>query len=254
LDSCDACRAELEDLRTFKGASAAYQHPEPPRRELERRKRRRGLTVAQTAAAATLFVAATSAVAFWWGWGRGKPLVSKISAAAPAVVAAAAPRAIAGTAPAAVAAAASAPHTASMAPAAGPQPHDTQLVKAAAPTTLGSPAVKTTFALLGPLGESVPDTRPEFHWEPLAGAIRYSVAIVDTGLHPVQRSHALRTTVWRPRRPLRRGQTYLWQVTATLRGGSRVVASEPLPSAALIRIQSADEVKASAAQNRQGSL
>jgi hypothetical protein len=40
----------------------------------------------------------------------------------------------------------------------------------------------------------------------------------------------------RPRRPLRRGQTYLWQVTATLRGGSTVVDSGPPSPEALLRI------------------
>jgi hypothetical protein len=85
----------------------------------------------------------------------------------------------------------------------------------------------TRFALLSPFGEAVSETRPQFSWQPLAGAAHYSVVIVDEGLHPVQRSHALRTTVWKPRRPLRRGHTYLWQVTATLRGGTKVVASEP---------------------------
>jgi hypothetical protein len=97
-----------------------------------------------------------------------------------------------------------------------------------------APPVNTRFALLGPFGEAVSETRPEFIWQPLAGAAHYSVVIVDEGLHPVQRSHALRTTVWRPRRPLRRGHTYLWQVTATLRGGTKVVASAP--SEARLRI------------------
>ncbi len=45
-----------------------------------------------------------------------------------------------------------------------------------------------------------------------------------------------RTTGWRPRRPLRRGQTYFWQVTATLRDGSKVVASASSPLPALLRI------------------
>src|SRR6185312_387728 len=95
------------------------------------------------------------------------------------------------------------------------------------PIVAGVPEGNTGFALLSPLGATISDTRPEFSWQPLPGAIRYSVAIVDARLHPVQRSPALRTTVWRPRRPLRRGRTYLWQVTATLRGGSKVVAATP---------------------------
>ena len=45
LDSCDACRAELEDLRVLKSELAGFQRSEPSRRELERRKRRRGLSL-----------------------------------------------------------------------------------------------------------------------------------------------------------------------------------------------------------------
>jgi len=104
------------------------------------------------------------------------------------------------------------------------------------PSHAGVPAANTGFALLGPFGEATSDTRPEFSWQPLPGAIRYSVAIVDAALHPVQHSGVLRKTVWRPKHPLRPGRTYLWQVTATLPGGSRVVASEPAPSEAVLRI------------------
>ena len=99
-----------------------------------------------------------------------------------------------------------------------------------------APAANTGFALLGPFGEATSDTRPEFSWQPLPGATHYSVAIVDAALHPVQHSGKLRKTVWRPKHPLRPGRTYLWQVTATLQGGSRVVASEPAPSEAVLRI------------------
>jgi len=121
------------------------------------------------------------------------------------------------------------------------QPRDTQLASAVAARpdqvkSTAAPKVNTDFALLGPFGDVVSATRPEFSWQPLAGAVRYSVTIVDTGLHPVQRSPRLRKTVWRPRRPLRRGHSYLWQVTATLRNGTKVVASQPSPSGTLLRI------------------
>jgi hypothetical protein len=104
------------------------------------------------------------------------------------------------------------------------------------PSNPGAPSANTSFALLGPFGEATSDTRPEFSWQPLPGAVRYSVAIVDAALHPVQHSGVLKKTVWRPKRPLHPGRTYLWQVTATLPGGSRVVASEPAPSEAVLRI------------------
>ena len=99
-----------------------------------------------------------------------------------------------------------------------------------------APVANTSFALLGPFGEATSDTRPEFSWQPLPGATHYSVAIVDSALHPVQHSGAVKKTVWRPKHPLHPGRTYLWQVTAILPGGSRVVASEPAPSEAVLRI------------------
>jgi len=99
----------------------------------------------------------------------------------------------------------------------------------------GQAAANTGFSLLGPFGEATSDTRPKFTWQPFPGAIGYSVAIVDPSLRPVQHSPALRATAWRPHRPLARGRTYLWQVTATLHGGTKVVASSPSPSEAFLR-------------------
>ena len=213
LDSCDACRAELEDIRTLKSELSGFSRSEPDRRPLERRKRRPGLTLLQAASVATIFVAAV-ATFFWWR--HESPRANKTSAA---VSVAQFPAAL---------------------PAAGKQTSDTRLANenpAPPGDVRPAPEAHTGFALLGPLGGTTSETRPEFSWQPLAGAIRYSVAIVDVGLHPVQHSPSLRTTVWRPRRPLRRGHTYLWQVTATLRGGLKVVASGP----AGMLTESADE-------------
>jgi hypothetical protein len=256
LESCEACRAELEDLRTFKSDLASFRRSEPDRRAPERGRRRGKFTLAQAATVTTIVVAAISAV-LWWE--RAKPQANKTPVAAIVT------------------------HSPAPAPTAAIQTRDTQLAdeiaalpadvrpavseaiqhgKLPLPTDLsrsrerghtlpGSPETNTEFALLGPFGESISETRPDFRWQPLAGAIRYSVVIVDAGLHSVQRSPALRTPGWRPRRPLRRGATYIWQVTATLRGGSTVVASRPASAEALLQIipsKLADEL----AQFRQG--
>jgi hypothetical protein len=212
LDSCDACRAELEDLRALKSELSAFTRAEPNRSELKRRKRRK-LALPWVASGVALLGLVVCAV-LWWG--HRSPRVTPIAAAAPAVRSVPAVRS-APAAPPAVAV--------------STQTHDTQPAREApAPPIDEKPPVAkahTTFALLSPLGETISDTRPELSWEPLPGAVRYSVVIVDAGLHRVQRSRALRDTSWRPKRPLRRGRTYLWQVTATLRGGSKVVASAP---------------------------
>jgi hypothetical protein len=204
LDSCEACRAELEDLRAFRGELAGFSRAEPDAREFGRSKRRRKLSLPVAAFSAAIFVAVVCTIL----WPRHeKPVAPTAANTKKTNETRAAPPAQR------VAVQATAPGVDRAAESASPSPR-------AAEANRG-------FALLGPIGQTLSETRPEFSWQPLPGAIRYSVAIVDARLHPVQRSPALRTTVWRPRRPLRRGRTYLWQVTATLRGGSKVVAATP---------------------------
>jgi hypothetical protein len=241
LDSCLACRAELEDLRTRKSAVSGFPHPEPLGRELERRRRRRTLTLVRTTTVAIIF-AAVASTAVWWGHGRllaKKPrAVAEVRAVPPGPAVPAVPAVPAGAAGTAGAAGAAGAQTSSppLATASRPAAAPAAAAREPALTSAGAPQANEGFVLLGPFGEEIAEPRPEFHWTPLAGAVRYSVAIVDERLHPVQHSRALRTTSWRPRRPLRRGRTYLWQVTATLRGGSTVVASGPSSSGALLRI------------------
>jgi hypothetical protein len=97
------------------------------------------------------------------------------------------------------------------------------------------PADSATFALLGPFGDEISEDRPEFTWQPLAGATKYSVILVDEGLRPIAHTR-VKTTSWRPRKPLRRGRTYLWQVTALLRNGTKVLATGPTSMEARIHI------------------
>ena len=344
LESCEACRAELEDIRTFQAELSSFSPPQAHRAEPVRSKRRgNNLALPLTASVATILVVAVGA-ALWWKHGSlrssktspasavvavaqspaipvtpatlvtpptpTKPVTSAVSAApaklgtsailakptklatsaipaAPAKLATSAiPAAPAKLATSAIPAAPAKLATSAIpaAPArplvpavAGIQTRDTHLAEelTALPDDLRlavsaaiqhgqvqipadvrrlrdrAPAVaarldgNTGFALLGPFGEATAETRPEFSWQPLAEAIGYTVVIVDTGLHPVEHSPALRATVWRPHRPLPRGRTYLWQVTATLRGGSKVVASSPTPSDAalpIIPLKLADEI------------
>jgi hypothetical protein len=234
LDSCQACRAELEDLRAFQGELANFSRAEVNAREFARSKRRRKLSLPLAASSAVMIVAAASAV-LWFKHER--PRAVKVSVATSVAQASIAPPTSVSRPPIApVTTVAQRPITpaASSAQVNGTTvavaPHQTQpvAIRSTAPDTKRAPEpANKGFALLGPNGEITSERRPEFSWQPLPGAIRYSVAIVDARLHPVQRSPALRTTVWRPRRPLRRGRTYLWQVTATLRGGSKVVAAAP---------------------------
>jgi hypothetical protein len=290
LDSCDACRAELEDLRAFKNSAVGASQSGSLGRELDRRRRQRQLKAAGSAAIVAGVVAAIAAVG-WWQFGKSRvqrtsaavaqqqlttaaaprqaatqrvaqspapatsaaqPHGAKQSVPPPAAVATTAgpPRAPATTAasprtPAAVATIAASTHAPAQAASAPPAPMP-KLPRVAAPPAAASAATPTaattpasTFALLGPFGDEITDARPEFAWQPLAGATKYSVVIVDEGLRPVQHSHGVKTTSWRPRRPLRRGRTYLWQVTATLRNGTKIVAMSPTSLEARIHIVTA---------------
>jgi anti-sigma factor RsiW len=234
LESCDACRAELEDLRILKSELASFQRPEPSRSELLQRRSRRGLPLPLAVSVATIVVIAAIAT---FGWERGIPWGRKtsdpVSAARSPVGSAASAMPAAPVAPPAPPAASPTPTAPSAPVATNIQTRDTPVADVPKPA---APKANLRFALLGPFGETISETRPQFSWQSLPGAVRYSVVIVDVGLHPVQRSPALRKPVWRPHRPLRRGRTYLWQVTATLRGGSKVVASEPSVSETRLQI------------------
>jgi anti-sigma factor RsiW len=233
LDACEDCRAELEDLRTWKSDLSAFPRPTLSGPTVESRKRRRGLALIYPASLAVISAAAIVVASLMWG--RGGTRANRTSATLPAHSVQANDTRLA-----AAIATPSGDHksvTATEIQHGTAQPAtDVNRSRARAPNSPGAPEANTGFSLLGPFGETISETRPEFRWQPMVGAIRYSVRIVDAGLRPVQRSPSLRTTAWRPRRPLRPGRTYLWQVTATLRGGKKVVASSPSAAEALLRI------------------
>ncbi|MET0647437.1 MAG: zf-HC2 domain-containing protein [Pyrinomonadaceae bacterium] len=92
--------------------------------------------------------------------------------------------------------------------------------------------VGASFALRGPVGKVVRETRPALSWSPLAGARSYTVAVVDSKFTPVAQSRALNQTSWTTDAALARGAVYSWQVTATLEDGTQVTApAAPAPQA-----------------------
>lgn len=94
-------------------------------------------------------------------------------------------------------------------------------------TLMGESEPSRRFGVLAPLGEVVLDTSPIFRWQSVAGATAYVVAIFDADFNPVQSSPPVRGTQWTPNRPLKRGQIYKWQVTATLSDGNTVQLPRP---------------------------
>ena len=68
--------------------------------------------------------------------------------------------------------------------------------------------------------------RPTFRWSAHPDARRYEVAVFDQDLRRQLASGPVEGTDWTPAKPLARGRTYLWQVTA-LAGRERVTAPAP---------------------------
>jgi hypothetical protein len=109
-------------------------------------------------------------------------------------------------------------------------------------TLLGGSPEGARFEVLEPLGEVVPEVRPVFRWQPLAGASSYSVTIFDANLTPLQSSPPLRAIQWTADRALKRGQVYVWQVTASLSDGKSV--SSPSPPSPEAKFRVLDQKKA----------
>src|SRR5262249_53363300 len=98
-------------------------------------------------------------------------------------------------------------------------------------TLAGGSGEGSPFALLGPVGIVVETDRPTFRWQTLAGATAYSVAIFDSGSGEAADSGQLTRAKWIPARPLKRGETYSWQVTAVKDGKEPKSPEPPAPEA-----------------------
>jgi hypothetical protein len=88
-----------------------------------------------------------------------------------------------------------------------------------------------TLRVSAPLGTVQRGAQPTFRWEPLPGATSYVVTITDEAVRPIDRSPDVSGTAWTPARPLPRGRTYLWQVTATTPAGPLTAPAPPAPPA-----------------------
>lgn len=105
-----------------------------------------------------------------------------------------------------------------------------------------------TLQLASPLGQVITETRPTLRWEPLAGATNYVAGIFDSQFNLVASSAPLLQPSWTVSAPLKRGQTYVWEVTA-MKDGQEVRAPVAPALRAQFRILEAD--KLSVLQNLQ---
>lgn len=84
---------------------------------------------------------------------------------------------------------------------------------------------------LEPTGIVIESDQPTFRWRVLPGASDYVLTIYDSQLRSIQNSGPLGGTEWTATRPLQRGVTYSWQISAVKEGKTVVAPKPPLPEA-----------------------
>lgn len=100
------------------------------------------------------------------------------------------------------------------------------------------------FAVTNPVGKILQSKRPQFRWRELSGAESYIVKVYDTDFNEVATSPKLAVAVWQIDKPLARGKTYLWQVTAIKNGEEIKSPTRPAPDARfkILDAKKADEL------------
>lgn len=112
------------------------------------------------------------------------------------------------------------------------------------PATLMSDSQETpAIKLHSPVGTFIKDAQPLFRWRAVPGAQRYTVTVLDENFTAVATSPSLTQSSWRVGTPLKRGQTYLWQVTAEV-DGKRVTSTSASTPEAQFKLLSADKARA----------
>jgi anti-sigma factor RsiW len=110
----------------------------------------------------------------------------------------------------------------------------------------GSSGEPLPFALKQPLGTAVESDRPIFQWERHPSARTYVVSIYDEDFARVAQSPELSSEEWKCDRPLARGKTYTWRVSALTApaSGAITVPAAPAPPARFVVLtrQQADEL------------
>jgi hypothetical protein len=96
------------------------------------------------------------------------------------------------------------------------------------------------FALFSPVGTNILAERPIFRWSAVKGATHYLVAVYDENFNWVATSQPLSITTWTAPNTLKRGATYLWQVSA-MRDGKEI--KSPMPPAPEAKFKVIEQAK-----------
>jgi predicted anti-sigma-YlaC factor YlaD len=87
-------------------------------------------------------------------------------------------------------------------------------LKRPASSLLGGAEPGTEFSVSEPVGEVVFSDRPTFRWSKWDSSANYVVEVYDERYNLMATSPQLIGNSWKPPKPLRRGDTYSWQVIA----------------------------------------
>jgi hypothetical protein len=94
----------------------------------------------------------------------------------------------------------------------------------------GAPDGRSSF-LVRPVGVVVEEDRPRLRWRPVARAKGYVVVVSSEDGGTIVKSPPVTATEWTLPQPLTRGQSYLWQVTASTPEGAITAPRPPEPEA-----------------------
>jgi hypothetical protein len=108
---------------------------------------------------------------------------------------------------------------------------------------LGEQNSAISFHLLSPSGKVVSEARPTLRWTELIGATNYVVSVFDWNFNQVAQSPSLSKSNWTLSAPLRRGNSYSWQVRA-IKDGQEITAPVPPAQRAQFKVLEADRLKA----------
>lgn len=127
-----------------------------------------------------------------------------------------------------------------------------EVASIAASLALPAPAADSVApAPVSPAGTVVRGQRPTLSWDPVTGAVSYTVVVSDESGVVAARVENVRGHVWTVPRPLRRGATYTWRVS--VKGTAQAAAATPAGSAGAAPEARADAPAAPAASASTGS-
>jgi hypothetical protein len=112
-----------------------------------------------------------------------------------------------------------------------PRARNVDALRGSQHTILGAADPKSELQPIAPLGCIVVDDRPTLEWNQLPGVTRYRAELFDSHFRAVAASGILRETRWTVDVPLRRGETYVWQVTAFANDREITAPAPPAPMA-----------------------